>query len=290
MEKDTKTETKKPAYWRKDVQWIVGIMLSVMLGIFLLSIGMARITEEENAVAITSTAIATLLSGDLDDPTDTNQFMALMRVTGSISPIPDLDVTITADEVEGKTPREIRIALFEKIARPIYQDGEAGLVALSKSPEAAIQLKGQLGALGILTQKNHDFISTVQNALALIVGVLMVLLIIASRRLGRIFAPGLIVALASAPGAALFSLLDRAARANEAAVGHIATEGLWAGIQGILKEIGYLATGPLAQIYQTAFFVGLGLVGISIVGKLLLIFTQKIQSKRNTKKTPATEL
>lgn len=269
-----KKQIQRP-YWHKDVQWLCALLLIPLLGLTLLAHAASRATERESAIAATSAIIASLLSpGGLDDPSSINEFTRSIRQSGSITPIPNFTIEIRADEIEGKSPRELRLLLFGKIAEPIYDNGEAGLQSLATSSEIAKSLEGQLGIMKILTNDTHVLVRTVALWLTLATFILLLGLIAASRGFARMFAPGILLVLVSAPGAALFTAL---ARMTPHAGVATEKDDILRRIGNGLSEIAPLFGAAIAPLYQTILITGSILIACAILGKIIFVVYKKVK-------------
>ena len=121
---EIETEPKPRPLWLSDAKWIVGILAFFVVAATALVMSLGRLTERDTAVNISTMIIATMFSpGGLDDPGDIEQAKTKLKaVPGkSLEVLPG--VTITADEVEGKSPRELRLMIFRRLAEPIYDQG-----------------------------------------------------------------------------------------------------------------------------------------------------------------------
>lgn len=264
------------ALWHKDVKWLFAILALIALHITLLGINLYRLTAEKVAVPLEATIIASTFSPDgLDDPKPIEDVKRLLKNQDSISPIPGINLKITKSDLEGKTPREARVAVFAKLALPLYREGKAGVAKLVTDPKTQASVESGVSLLTIISQKNHDIIGNVVKIAGLICLLLLAGVIFFSRRWGRIFSPGLIITLASLPGAIISFLLTTALRLHPAATTVARDASVGDKFGAIWQVIGPDAAAILSKTYQTALAVGFGLMILSIIGKIIYRLTDR---------------
>ena len=196
-------KTARPL-WHVGGKWAAGILLWCILGTTLLLWALVRMTAPGPAIEAMTMATALSLSpGGLDDPGDIDQIrrQAAAAPGGVFKPIPGLKIAIKAEDLEGRSPRELRLLLFRQLAEPIYYEGDAGLTALAETEEMRNNIQGGVGALGVLGAAAHR---TLQRALLIAAGVCLLpllLLVLFGHGFGRLYAPGLVLLLAALPGA-----------------------------------------------------------------------------------------
>jgi hypothetical protein len=263
--------TPKPRpYWHVDAKWIFSLALIFVLGVTLLIYGLVRITAEQPAVEALTMATALMYSPNgLDDKTEITEMRQLMALSpdGSIQPIPGLRISVSQAEIEGLTPREIRLLFFRKWAESIYPEGIDGLAALADDPELKSQIIEGGGLFNVLTLETHQSLKR-----GLVVGVvlsffLLIPVVLFSYRFGRIGSPGCVLFFASLPGALFFALLATAIKpVPEPPV----AEG------GMTGMLGYLASNVLpslakniAQGYLIFLAVGFGVMLLAGLGSII---------------------
>jgi len=264
-------QTQKPRpYWHVDAKWIFSLLLICVLGVTLLVYGLVRITAEQPAVETLTMATALMFSPNgLDDETEIAEMQRLLALNpdGSIQPIPGLRITVNEEEIEGLTPREIRLLFFRKWAEPIYQGGIDGLAALADDPELKSQIIEGGGLFNMLTLQTHQSLNR-----GLVVGLvlsffLLIPVVLFSYRFGRVGSPGCVLFFASLPGALLFALIATAVKpTSEPPV----TEGSALGLLGYLISI---VLPDMAQSLRNSYLiflaVGLGLMLLAGLGSII---------------------
>lgn len=268
---------------KKDAKWICGILLFIALHITLLGVNLYRLTAEPIAVPLLSTVIAASFSPEgLDDPKTINDVKRQLAGRESISPIPGLNLKITKADIEGKTPREMRIGFFSKLTTPLYREGTAGVAKLATDPKLAKDIESGVSFLTIISQKNHNLIGAIVKIAGLVCLLLLAGVIFFSRRFGRLFSPGLIITLVSLPGAIISFLLTVSLRDQFSAP--VSGQSWNDQIIMVWQSIGPDVAAVLSKTYQSAIVIGLGLMGLALVGRIIYIF--KRNKKRKEAPTP----
>ena len=257
-------------YWHVDAKWIAGLILVIILNVTLLLAGLVQLTAEQPAIEILTMSTALLNSPNgLDDEAD----IALLRLAlavspdGTIQPVPGLQISISAQEIEGLTPREMRLRYFQKWAEPVYQDGIEGLAALADDPALKAEILEQGAWYNALTLKTHR---TLQQAFVLSGAAgffFLLLLVLFSYRFGRIASPGWVLLLGSLPGAILFTLAGMAV---------IPEDILAPGEGGMTSVLSYLGSSVLPllansikEYYVLCAALGLGLILLAAVSSIV---------------------
>ncbi len=252
---------KARPYWHVDAKWIAGLILAFMLSVTLLIYGLVQVTAEQPAIEVLTLATALMFSPNgLDDETDIGLMRQMLDASpdGSIQPIPGLRIFVSEQDIEGLTPREIRLHFFQKWAEAIYPDGIDGLAALADDPELKTQIIEGGALFNVLTLQTHQ---ALQRALILMAAVscfMLIPLVLFSYRFGRIGSPGCALFFASLPGAIFFTFLALAVKSIPApSIEESSATGM----------VGYLASQvlpPMArtigQSYQVFLALGVGLM------------------------------
>jgi hypothetical protein len=193
--------------WYRDLKWIVALVACATLALTLLTISFYRLTSRSAAIRITSTLVASAFSPHgLDAETDLTAATQQLAAQGVIRPFPGLDIALTTEEVSDKSPREIRLLVFNKIAAPLYDKGAHTLARESTTSPYAEKIKKDTLLIAWLSKKNHHRLGV---ALVILVPLTLLLLsfaIAASHRLGRLVTPALILLGASSLPTAILLL------------------------------------------------------------------------------------
>lgn len=233
-----------------------------------LVMGLGKLTERETAVPVMSTVMATMFSPTgLDDPGDIEIVKAQLRANPdkTIEPLPG--VTITAAEIEGKSPREIRLMIFRRLAEPIYDQGTFADAPKSSAEESSglvTPTADQVGLLVLLSNESHQLILRIQTWLLVASALLLLLLITLSTGFGRLASPGWVLLLVSALPFALITLvslyLERNPPAPPTGEPTIATVAASAA-----TDVAPTILAALRAVYAPLFWTGLGLVVFATV-------------------------
>ena len=262
------TAPRPRPYWHVDAKWISGLLLAVIAGLTLAAYSLVLATAEKPAVDTLSMALAVSLSGHgLDDETE----IAVMRQRleaapgGQIQPIPGLNLTIRLEDLEGRTPRQARLALFRQLAEPIYRTG--GLTDLAMDPEMRAAVSSGVGVLSFFSLQTHQLLQRIFTILALVCLGLALPLIYFSFGPGRLTSPGCVLVVASLPGAAVLAFLGWVF--NPPASTPEAGADMTARLGALASEV----LPPVAQLMARAFLIalalGLILILLSVIGRLV---------------------
>jgi hypothetical protein len=269
--------TPKPRpYWHVDAKWIAGLLLSLTLSVTLLIFGLVQVTAEKPAIDVLTLGMALMYSPNgLDDETEIEEMRQLLEASpdGSIQPIPGLQISVRERDIEGLTPREVRLHFFRMWAEPVYQDGIEGLADLADDPELRSEIIEGGGLFNVLTLKTHQALQRGLVVAVIASLLLFIPLVIFSYRFGRIGSPGCVFFFASLPGVLFFSLIGIAIKPiSEPPV----AEGSMTGMLGYLVSnlLPSLAKS-IAQGYLIFLAVGLGLLLLAGLSNTIWRVTHK---------------
>src|SRR5687767_7228754 len=120
MEKDQSVSCR-----HKDFKWVSGIIAFAFLAITFALFNLVYLTSKPIAVELGTIVAASMFSPHgLDDATEINILRRQKTASGTIQPIPGLPVTVATNDLEKKTPRELRLTIFRQIVEPIYEGTE----------------------------------------------------------------------------------------------------------------------------------------------------------------------
>jgi hypothetical protein len=247
-------------HWHVDAKWLVAIFLLPLLAATLAALGLYRITDERVAVPALALGFAAFVS---PEGVDSDEGLAELRAKLERAPgkrielIPELGISVTAEELEGRSPREARMLVFGKFAEPFYRGGAKEVAARAgvKSPEAVARFERDAQLLSVFTRASHDRLRSVLLGLALACLLLVALLVRFSARLGRLASPGFVLLLAGLPGLVLSAVIA----ANEGARDRTGY---------VISELSPTVLEPLRQQYVIVGLVGAGLLVAAGLGKL----------------------
>ncbi|HET7010375.1 MAG TPA: hypothetical protein VFI11_06335 [Anaerolineales bacterium] len=264
----TDTSPRPRPYWHVDAKWITGLLLSLVLALTLLTFALVRVTAERPAVdALTMLLAVSFSQNGLDDETEIAEMRRMLEADadGEIQPMPDLAITVRVADLAERTPREIRLAFFRKMAEPLY-GGEAAINELAADSETR-EAMARGGVLSVLSSKTHELLQRALTVLGILSAVLALALIYFSYRFGRLASPGCVLFVAALPGAALFGFLGWAFNPPGPSAGPDSD------MTGMLSSLASNVLPPLAQIaawvFLAAMALGILLIFLSIVGGLV---------------------
>lgn len=259
-------------YWHVDLKWVFGILLFFALGASMLFYNLAALTERERATTISATVIASFFSKNgLDDEKDIIEFkqVAAAMPGDTVTPIPQYPwIQISKADLETKSPRELRIAIFRNLTDPIYDKGLVGASKqISADPAAQQQFQKDATLLGVFTKTTHDALQSGFMWAAIATGVLLVLVMYFSHGWGRLVSPGIVLLFVSPLGTFLGLMLL-----------HPPTDGdspFAALPPSVAQEIGTSLNGS----YFNATLIGVALLVIASIGKIVQTIIHRSRSK-----------
>lgn len=258
------SEKKRP-YWHVDAKWISGILLLFLLNVAFFVIILLQATAPEQGIALLSAMLASSFSyegGGLDATGDIEVMRQKVAESpdGTWQPIPDLQIVVHAADLEGKTPREMRLWFFRQMAEPLYYEGAQGLANLSTDPTMRENiLQGGGGVLSLVSAQSHARLLRVLALVGLVSLVGLALLVTFSYRFGKAGSPGCVIFLAALPGLGLCAAgrgaLAQGLQAPEAA----------GGAQEMIQRYAVMAGDALPPVVEKALLVYAGLAGLGLV-------------------------
>jgi hypothetical protein len=278
---------KPRPYWHVDAKWLTGILLLILLNLTFLIYLLTQLTAPEAGISLLSTTLASQFStesGGLDESGD----IAILRQKiaaapdGKYQPIPGLQITVTLEDIAGKTPREARLWFFRQMAEPLYYDGPEGLANLMTDPEKEQNLSGGVGPLGFINSDSHKKLLGAFVVSGLVSLFFLGFLVIFSFRYGRFGSPGCVIFLAAIPNLLLFTVargwLEGISR-DPASIGE----------PSILTRYTQLAADVLPTIVEKGIqlYISLVLFGISL---LLIALVGSVFSRERKNKPDQEEL
>ena len=205
------SESPRPRpYWHVDAKWITGILLLFILSATFLTFLLAWVTAAEQGIELLSVILASSFSREgLDQEGDLEIMHEKIAESpdGAWQPIPSLNIVVREQDIEGLSPREMRLWFFRQLAEPIYYEGDQGLASLSPDPEMQKNMQGQIGPLGFISAEVHGRLKKALIVLSLASVALLSLLAYFSHRFGRLASPGCVTFLSAVPGVVLFSMM-----------------------------------------------------------------------------------
>lgn len=251
---------------RKDFQWLCGLLAFVLLGITLGLYAAFYLTSRSVAVEATAVGIASMFSPrGLDEEGDIAQVKAQLKAGQVLQPVPGLPVRLTADDIQDKSPREIRLMITRQIAAPIY-DGEEAIEKFTGQEFTREELMKQYGVLIFLSRDTHRFLQKIFLIVLSPTLLILTALVLLSRRWGKLVSVALVVGTAVLPWATLTAALWIIS-------GHVTeTDGPIPGLSGRFAALVQNVVPPLAlgllRAYGILLILTLVLLVIAGLGKI----------------------
>lgn len=246
------TKTHPRPYWHVDLKWIFGIIFFFLLIVASVSFALATLTSPKIAINSATYIVAGQFSKNgIDDPSDIEKFRQQYANSPEtvIYPLPDnKDISITKQELNTLSPREIRLKIFRQVVEPIYKQ---------KMDEKTAK---QYGLLAVLNENTHKslqqvFIYTLIPALLAAAG-----MIFFSYRYGRLVSPAVVLLMVSTLPA-LIVLIAQHARAPKGA-----DKGPFGGLP---PEVISPIAASLAPLFHGMFFLALALFATVFILKIV---------------------
>lgn len=271
-------------YWHVDAKWIFGILFALFLCLSVFFFSLYKVTNKANAINIMSYVIANGFSiNGLDDTSEIDDLKDMIKNSenGYVMPLPDLNIKVRAEDVEGKTPREIRMMIFSALAEPIYEGGEA-IEGITNNPDLAKNIEENLGLLSFLSSSTHNFFYNLSLVFSFFALVFLAPLIYFSYQFGRLVSPGIIVVFVALPNALFWGLVNLVTRnINIVRIPFIEGEGskdLTTSVNDIILQTLPNASQSILRTYLILGSIGLGLLLIALIGKMIVTVRAKEQS------------
>lgn len=188
---------------RCDSKWLSAILAAVCLAGALVCQAGAALTDEKPGVDVIAHVFSLITSPKgIDDQTDIDGLRTLLSTKGGeeVKPFPGMDIRVKASDIDGMTPREVRLFLFRQIGEPLWQSGEDGLARVFDDENVRAELKGQgIGVFRYFTRATRDRLNGWAMTMFFLASVFFFATIMASRGFGRLVTPALAFAAASVP-------------------------------------------------------------------------------------------
>lgn len=258
--------------WHIRVKWVSGLLLLPALLVTVTLYSLVQVTAEGPAVEAVATAMAVSLSpGGLDDPAGIEELKAtaLASPDGFIKPIPGLNMSLRASELEGRTPRELRLLLFRQLAEPVYREGAKGLTALAESEQMLQSMESGVGPIAIISADTHRRLEGVLRVAVGITLVLLIPLLLFSAGFGRLLSPGVALFPVALSGTVAVQWAQTAV-ANLPPGLHPAAGG---STRGMVQNVAKNVFPPLLQLverpYEILFVAATGLIALGLAGAFI---------------------
>lgn len=269
--------TKTRPSWQIDLKWVAGILACVAIVVSGVLFSLAEITERGRAEPLSAAFVAFLVDGRVsDDEFEAVQAQAAADPSGLVSLSP-LDVEVRGSQIAGLDREETTLLFAGELAAVLYEEGPEAAEALALEPapneDGETQEAIGLGPTGSLTADQHSTFRTFFLVALAIVIALLGLVAFLSRGLGRLGAPAVVLALSTAPLAALWAL----------AVNSVGTAGEDEALYAVMaRDIVGETASDLRGFFLAILLIALAWVAIAFVGTLLTPLSRKLGRKLAT--------
>ncbi|MGH7196236.1 MAG: hypothetical protein ACREGJ_00535 [Candidatus Saccharimonadales bacterium] len=279
---------KKPRpYWHVDFKWITGLLLTVVLGVWLLVLVAYQITAPKPGIDITTNLMSSAFTREgQDDAKGLEELRAKIAESPdkTFRPFPGMPVAITEKDLE-LSPQQIRDKIFRQITEPLYYKGARGLAEEFTSDKAAQdKFVNDAGLISIISQERHRQLGDIAWKLGVVVLLLTAAVVYFSHRWGRLVTPGIILLLVSVPGLLIFSGLKQAILSPAEQPTQPTNEEDGAAFIQLMIANAKGAFAPAAEIGQSTYLLGLqialALLAAALIAKIVFVVIAKVRAKQ----------
>lgn len=242
------------------------------LAIALPAVVVSLITAKAQATKIIAYSLVGMTSPDgIDSAHGLEDAKAQLGATGSKTfTLGGVPVTITAEDANRLTPRQLRLKIFGAFANEFYDKG-ARQLATNQGADAqgAAKFENDASALNLFTATTHTLVTKVTYGLLGLSALWALLVVFFSYHLGRFVSIGLVLTLVSLPGLPLSILAAKLGSEPTGTARAVSADSQLAAIGGFVSYVAPLLIGPAATVYRTALLIGLGLLGLALAGLII---------------------
>ncbi len=260
--------------WQIDLKWIAGIFACVAIFVAGILFSLAEITERGRAEPLSAAFVGFLLDDRVtDDEFEAVQAQAAADPSGLVSLSP-LDLDVRGSQIAGLDREEASLLVAGEFAAVLYAGGSEAADALILEPgpnaDGEPQEAINLGPTSSLTAESHSTFRTLFFVALAIVIALLGLVSFLSRGLGRLGAPAMVLALSTAPLAALWTL----------AVNAVGSPGEDEAIYTVIaRQLIRDTAGDLRNFFVAVLSIALAWAVIVFVGTLLTPLSRRLGRK-----------
>jgi hypothetical protein len=292
---NTSGYSKARPYWHVDAKWITGILLLFLLNLTFVIFILVQVTAPKRGIDLLTILIASSFSREgLDQEADLDIMHQKIAESpnGAWQPIPSLNIVVRENDIDGLTPREMRLWFFRQLAEPLYYKGPQGLASLAPDPAMGKNMvEGGIGPFSFISAETHNKLQKIFYGMASSSLVLMGLLVFFSHRFGRLGSPGCVLLLATLPGLIAFSALrgwleqgvEKASQPTEMTAIALYTQLINRLAAEALPEIVQMAI----QMYLILSLLGIALIFLALLGSLFLRKRKNKSSEKQLESTSA---
>lgn len=266
-------EKERPS-WKIDLKWVFGILSVVVLLNLLFVFSFYLLTLKQNALPLMTNAVASLYSPKgLDDATDFEKAKADFLASGKdfFQPFPNMNITVSKNDLLTKTPRELRLQIFGQMVEPIY----TGALPAQISASDREKFNKDSTILRILSAKTHTLAGYLLAGLSVFFILFFGLAIYFSYKLGKLVTMGVILLFTAFLPTILWGVLNLAAKSGHLIVSANLPEPERA--NELVQNTVPILTGLFFQIYLYVLLFGILMLLIALFGKIF--FNKVINSK-----------
>lgn len=256
---EEKVQKVRP-YWHVDMKWITGILLLISLSLSIALFNLYKLSGPGHAIELaTYTFTSAFSQKGLDDTSEIAEFKKKVIAGGGYAkPIPAFDITITAKDLETKTPRELRLSIFRQIVEPVYYKEAEGIREKVVDPEMKNGIEKQMGLFKYLNERTHKKLGSFFRISVAVTAALLALFVFFSAGAGRFINPAFVFIFVAAPGLFLSIVLKNGGGAKDQPAQQ--AENIGQMVSGIMKIIGPQISGLVMKPYAYLALSGLGLI------------------------------
>jgi hypothetical protein len=193
--------------WQIDLKWMLGLAACALIVVSGSLYSLSYLTQRDTAIPIASALVSAGIADRVSDQEYAQVQAAAQSAPADTVSLSPVALSLNGSEIAGMDKQSASAVVGGKLAGVMYDNGEAAAKALIVTPPPETgQGPVKLGPVGALTASNHSlftqlFLASVAVALLALGGVAML-----ARGWGRLGAPSFIMAIGTAPLAALWVL------------------------------------------------------------------------------------
>jgi hypothetical protein len=310
----SKSNKKPRPYWHVDAKWIAGLLFIVFFITSLLLYNFTQIISRENVVDTITTDIQNSLRQGLEEfSQEANEWVnqegesiklvltvarhELERMadeveqtekqikTGEgerVKPFEELDLYIEKNELE-KYEKWAEVIVYRKLSKTLDEVKKEAFSPSIETYNIKEEIINKIEFPKVYSEEIYQRYRKISFIMLFISFILLFLVVFFSYRFGRLFSPGLLIAITSLPGFYIFnranqflkeSTLNDLAKSDNVIIQTLAS----AVLNASNKQI-----AALYAVYKTLLIISIVLIIGSIIGKI--IYTVYIRKKTATKKS-----
>jgi hypothetical protein len=291
-------KAKRPT-WFIDAKWLCALGFILVFAISLTSFNIMQLTSRERAVETLTGMIEKSLT-----TTEGNLLEKIENYKASLATTENIETTDEREEksligqalgfffpesdIISKPATELKDTFLKSLAVPVYEEGTSVIFTLLRGIDYATPIDKGLNKIPIYSDETHDTLLAWFTVSLIISLILLTGVVYFSWGWGKIFNPGLIMALTAAPGFLGYGYAHRFIKEVLPEIGwgggnFIVNTFLFGIIETLEKNLNDI------RLFQTTWFwIGIILMIIAIAGKIYFIYIKKTKTSRKSNKTKLT--